>query len=375
MPLDELNTMIDKINAIKKRLDEDINTRSLKEIKPITGQNSEDMKLSKEKLLREVEELYNTAIEHVKINKEFNEYFLYKINKLEDFKKLEKTQQDMVVIFLDMANSTKIMEENKALRVINIVEYLLDEIDDLVVENKGAYIKSLGDGALIAFSSKYLEETYNFLKMIPSVAKLISEEINQRVKAMNKKYLTSYPEIEIVVTAGVAYGKVLFGTFGSAVKHIDIYGRKVNLASRIQSLNSKLNTIILAEEDYIKALIGKNKKFKKIPFRKKVFNVELKGIKKANVVYEIPTYSKLELGYKSHTQAVELLEALDKNNIPAIKRLAYVNYDLTNARQIKDKGMEKAKELIATCVRFFGPKDSFAKDLYEKYKQLEKRLC
>jgi class 3 adenylate cyclase len=374
MSSDELNSLIDKINTIKKRLEEDINSRMIKEIKPITGRDSEDIKPSKEKLLREVEELYNIAIEQVKINKEFNEYFLYKIKKLEDFKKLEKTQQDMVVIFLDMANSTKIMEENKALRVINIVEYLLDEMDDLVVENKGAFIKSLGDGALIAFSSKYMEETYNFLKMIPSIAKLISEEINQRVKAMNKRYLTSYPEIEIVVTAGVSYGKVLFGTFGEAVKHIDIYGRKVNLASRIQTLNNKLNTVILAEEDYIKALIKKDKKFKKVPFRKKVFNVELKGIKKANVVYEIPTYSKLELGYKSHSQAVELLEALDKNNIPVIKSLAYVNYDITNARKIKDIGMEKAKELIATCVRFFGPKDSFAKDLYEKYKELEKRL-
>lgn len=185
----------------------------------------------------------------------------------------DSSLKEMSVLFSDIRSFTQISEKmspNENFQFLNgYLKYVLPALE----ENEGIVDKYMGDGILALFPKKD--------EKITSSDKAVQSAVSMQ------KYLDDYnasfsgPDISIGI--GIHTGSLMLGTVGSA-KRIDttVIGDTVNLASRLESLNSYFKTDILVSEKVINELTeGFNYKFREIA------KVIVKGKSLPVSVYEI----------------------------------------------------------------------------------------
>ncbi|MBF0303293.1 MAG: adenylate/guanylate cyclase domain-containing protein [Desulfamplus sp.] len=150
---------------------------------------------------------------NVKIHKELGPEELKKVN---DFRSKQDTAV-LVIMFTDLKGSTEIAERrgetftNEMRRLHN--QMLLEIIER---DNRGIYIKNIGDSIMAVFSE-------------PSVAVERALEIQKKLYDYNNSGLCEEPNI---VRIGLHMGQVSVENNTS----LDVFGRHVNRAARIESL-------------------------------------------------------------------------------------------------------------------------------------------
>ncbi|MBF0377085.1 MAG: NACHT domain-containing protein [Desulfamplus sp.] len=150
---------------------------------------------------------------NIKINKELGPEELKKVN---DFRSRQDTAV-LVIMFTDLKGSTEIAERrgetftNEMRRLHN--QMLLEIIER---DNRGIYIKNIGDSIMAVFSE-------------PSVAVERALEIQKKLYDYNSSGLCEEP---IIVRIGLHMGQVSVENNTS----LDVFGRHVNRAARIESL-------------------------------------------------------------------------------------------------------------------------------------------
>lgn len=122
-------------------------------------------------------------------------------------------REQLAVLFIDVVESVRLMNRHEE-ALVAAWQALVGRIDDgLLVPFGGRLVKSHGDGALLAFASPH------GAVMAAAALNGASEEISEQLP----------PGLSLRLRAGLHYGDVI-------VDRLDLYGRGVNLAARLQAL-------------------------------------------------------------------------------------------------------------------------------------------
>jgi adenylate cyclase len=216
-------------------------------------------KADKKSLLKKA----TAMIDHEKI---IGELGSDEIKRIDDFRR-EKDTSVLVVMFTDLVGSTEIAElrgESYANEMRKLHNKILLEIIER--NRQGLYIKNIGDSIMAVFSE-------------PSVAVERALEIQRSLSNYNKENPKEEP---IVVRIGMHMGQVAVEDTTS----VDVFGRHVNRAARVQSLAEGGHTYLTySVYDSAKGWI----KDKNLIF-KKHGDYSVKGIPDPIQIYEVYEY-------------------------------------------------------------------------------------
>ncbi len=150
--------------------------------------------------------------------------------------------KQLTILFSDIRGFTSISESLESGKVVEMLNYYLHEMVELVFKYKGTLDKFIGD-AVMAFWGAPIAMKNHARQSVSCALEMIDQ-----LKVINQHFKTNdFPEIKIGV--GLNTGPVIVGNIGST-KRLDytVIGDNVNLASRIEGLTKKYGCSILITE-------------------------------------------------------------------------------------------------------------------------------
>jgi adenylate cyclase len=157
-------------------------------------------------------------------------------------------KKHMTALFTDIQSFTRIAEALTPEQVVDILNYYLSSMSDIILEKKGTIDKYEGD-AIISFFGAPLDLPDHALRACVSAIcmKRIEKEVNRHI---TEKMLSPLP---LHTRIGINTGEMVVGNMGTQKKmNYTIVSNAVNLASQLESINKQYGTWILASENTIK---------------------------------------------------------------------------------------------------------------------------
>jgi class 3 adenylate cyclase len=154
----------------------------------------------------------------------------------------------MTALFTDVKNFTNIAEALKPEQLIDLLNYYLSAMSDIILEQKGTIDKYQGD-AIISFFGAPLELEDHALRASFSaiMMKRAEKEVNRYI--LEKKISPS----PLLTRIGINTGEMVVGNMGTEKKmNYTIVSNAVNLAARLEGVNKQYGTWILTSEETIK---------------------------------------------------------------------------------------------------------------------------
>ena len=188
--------------------------------------------------------------------------------------------KELTVLFSDIKGFTSIAEKLNPQALVQQLCAYFDVMTDIIIDNRGTVDKYIGD-AVMAFWGAPIEDRLHVIHACQSAL-----ACRDHLKVLNEKLIAEEKD-PLYSRFGLATGRVVVGNIGSRERfQYTILGDRVNLASRLESLNKHYGTSILASESvYTKA--------KDYCVFRIVDRVAVKGKKNGELVYEL-------LGAKDH---------------------------------------------------------------------------
>ena len=154
---------------------------------------------------------------------------------------------EATILFSDIRSFTSFSEHALPYDIIHILNRYFETIGEIIDENGGYIDKYMGDGIMVIFGlNKDMEEDHAYLAMKTAL------KMQQAISKFNK-YLKDHFDHEFRIGIGIHTGSVIVGNLGfSKKKEFTAIGDAVNTASRIESLNKRTGTLVLASEDTFK---------------------------------------------------------------------------------------------------------------------------
>ncbi len=159
---------------------------------------------------------------------------------LEQGADVEGESRRVCIMFLDIRDFTSFAERRRPEEMIAYLNNLFGFMTEIVNRNHGMINKFLGDGFMAVFGAPLSEgrDSQNAINA--------ASEILDRVKAESVR--GTIPETRLGI--GLHAGDVVIGTVGSALRReYTIIGDVVNTASRIERLNKRFDSQILASSE------------------------------------------------------------------------------------------------------------------------------
>jgi class 3 adenylate cyclase/PAS domain-containing protein len=150
----------------------------------------------------------------------------------------------MTALFTDVKSFTRIAEVLKPEQLIDLLNYYLSAMSDIILEQKGTIDKYQGD-AIISFFGAPLELEDHALRacLAAILMKRAEKEANRYIL---EKKLSPTP---IITRIGINTGEMIVGNMGTQKKmNYTIISNAVNLAARLEGVNKQYGTWILASE-------------------------------------------------------------------------------------------------------------------------------
>ena len=150
----------------------------------------------------------------------------------------------MTAMFTDIKEFTRIAEALTPEQLVDLLNYYLSTMSDIILEQKGTIDKYQGD-AIISFFGAPLDVPDHALRACTTaiLMKRLEKEVNRYV-AENK--LSPFP---LLTRIGINSGEMVVGNMGTQKKmNYTIISNAVNLASRLEGVNKQYGTWILASE-------------------------------------------------------------------------------------------------------------------------------
>jgi class 3 adenylate cyclase len=182
----------------------------------------------------------------------------------------------MTALFTDVKNFTRIAEELKPEQLIDLLNYYLSTMSDIILEQKGTIDKYQGD-AIISFFGAPLELNDHALKACISAIKMrrAEKKVNRYIY---EKKLSPSP---LLTRIGINTGEMIVGNMGTQKKmNYTIISNAVNLAARMEGVNKEYGTWILATEATIQET-GKHL------LTRQLDRIKVVGIQEPVRIYEI----------------------------------------------------------------------------------------
>jgi len=162
-------------------------------------------------------------------------------------------KRHMTAIFTDIRSFTGIAERLSPEHLVDLLNYYLSSMSDVILEQKGTIDKYEGD-AIIAFFGAPLELTDHAIRACAAaiIMKKLESNVNEYVM---KNGISPSP---LLTRIGINSGEMVVGNMGTQKKmNYTIISNAVNLAARLEGVNKLYKTWILATEDTMKETAGK----------------------------------------------------------------------------------------------------------------------
>lgn len=154
-------------------------------------------------------------------------------------------EEHLSILFSDVRGFTAFSEAAPASQVVEMLNFYLDSMVDIVFECQGTLDKFIGD-ALMAFFGAPLR-TKEHAKHAVQAAMMMSQKLVDINQYFDSK---GFPPFEIGI--GIHTGEVILGNIGSSKKlDYTVIGDNVNLASRMEGLTKPYgNQVLITESTY-----------------------------------------------------------------------------------------------------------------------------
>jgi class 3 adenylate cyclase len=182
----------------------------------------------------------------------------------------------MTALFSDIKGFTSIAEMLTPNHLVDLLNYYLSTMSDIILEQKGTIDKYQGD-SIVSFFGAPLELDDHALRACTAgiMMKRIENEVNKYVL---EKGISPSP---LLTRIGVNTGDMVVGNMGTQKKmNYTIISNAVNLASRLEGVNKQYGTWILATDSTIHETKGKL-------LTRRLDRVRVVGINEAVRIHEI----------------------------------------------------------------------------------------
>jgi class 3 adenylate cyclase len=182
----------------------------------------------------------------------------------------------MTALFTDIRNFTHIAEALTPEQLVDLLNYYLSAMSDVILDQKGTIDKYYGD-AIISFFGAPLELEDHALRACAAaiIMKRLEKEVNRFVL---EKYLSPSP---LLTRIGINTGEMVVGNMGTQKKmNYTIISSAVNLASRLEGVNKLYGTWVLATDATIQETGGRL-------LTRRLDRVRVMGMSEAVRIYEI----------------------------------------------------------------------------------------
>jgi class 3 adenylate cyclase len=159
----------------------------------------------------------------------------------------------MTALFTDVKGFTRIAEVLAPEHLVDLLNYYLSSMSDIILDQKGTIDKYEGD-AIISFFGAPLElpDHVNRACTAAVAMKRMEKEVNNYIA---EKKISPSP---LLTRIGISTGDMIVGNMGTEKKmNYTIIGNAVNLAARLEGVNKQYGTWILASDDTVKQTDGR----------------------------------------------------------------------------------------------------------------------
>jgi class 3 adenylate cyclase/uncharacterized membrane protein len=185
-------------------------------------------------------------------------------------------KRHMTAIFTDVRSFTGIAEQLTPEHLVDLLNYYLSTMSDVILEQKGTIDKYEGD-AIIAFFGAPLELPDHAMRacFAAVVMKRLENDVN---KYVIENGISPSP---LLTRIGLNSGEMVVGNMGTQKKmNYTIISNAVNLAARLEGVNKQYGTWILATENTIRETAGWF-------LTRRLDRIRVVGIKESVQIYEI----------------------------------------------------------------------------------------
>jgi len=155
--------------------------------------------------------------------------------------------QPVAVLFADIVGFTRMAEQDKPEKLVQLLRKYHQLLETAVFENQGTLDKFLGDGIMATFGSPITssKDAANSLKCVRDMVNAIDNWNAERIKQ---------GEAPILLSIGVHYGDVILGDIGSERRlEFATLGDTVNVAARLEELTRSLGTQVIVSDELVEA--------------------------------------------------------------------------------------------------------------------------
>ena len=253
--------------------------------------------------------------------------------------------QAMSVMFFDVVGFTTMTEQMSAEESIALMNEIFAMVQPVIAKNNGIINKYLGDGAMVIFPGGENDAVTAATDMINVMANLSKKRVKNGLKPVS-------------LGVGIDSGPLMAGTVGEEKRmEFTVYGKTVNLASRIEGLTRKYGVDLLITENVYSRISGKNRKNIRV-----VDNVRVKGKKGVVTIYEVFRADNL-CRVATHRKALpDYVNGFNlyrkgkfKQAIASFKKVSQIN----PADNLAKYHLEKCQQLVKTDRKNWSPVETF----------------
>lgn len=154
-------------------------------------------------------------------------------------------KQELTILFSDVRDFTTMSEKIKAEQVVEMLNFYLGKMTDIVFNNKGTLDKFIGDAVMSFWGAPISDEKHAYHAVLSALS------MKYQLREINKFFQQKYG-MEFKIGIGINTGAVIVGNIGSD-KRLDytVIGDNVNLASRLEGLTKNYDLeLIIGERTY-----------------------------------------------------------------------------------------------------------------------------
>jgi class 3 adenylate cyclase len=156
---------------------------------------------------------------------------------------LAPTSAIATILFVDIANFTRIAQHASPDQVVEILNEYFSAVVEPIETNNGVITQFQGDGLLAMFNLPIPDENHARSAFHAGLA--IRQICSQK----------HFSGVSLAVRIGIATGRVTAGNVGSDTRlTYTVHGDAVNLAARLEQLNKELGTDLLVDEATVQRL-------------------------------------------------------------------------------------------------------------------------
>ncbi len=251
--------------------------------------------------------------------------------------KLGGEKKEITIMFSDIASFTSISEKLAPERVVELLNTLLEEMSNIIMDEKGYIDKYEGD-AIMAFWNAPVDTPYHATYALSAAikcTKVLKNKINPILKTRGL--------MPLCVRFGINTGEAVVGNIGS-MKRFDYtaIGDSVNLASRLEGANKVYGTSIIASE--FTKMVSEKESPSLFVFRE-LDMVRVKGKEHPVKIYEVVGFKKDVDDEKIHI--IDLYEkALHLYREGAFKEAKKILSEVANKDKVSEVLLKRCLYLI-----------------------------